>query len=116
QEEAALAGADLDVREPGEELQQPVARVVEDRAVVDHLVTQLANRPLRPRPAWEARYDRAARSDQLSHSPDVHRRVLDVVEVAQRQDQLVRPRDLRAEKVSLEQHRVVAEAREALPG
>src|SRR4029453_9481934 len=83
EEEAALTGADLHVGEVAEELRQPVARVVEDRAVVDHLVAQLPDRALRPRPAREARDDGATGCDELAHPLHMRRGILDVVEVAE---------------------------------
>src|ERR671931_1422493 len=116
QEKARPSGPELDVREAGEELHQPVAGVVVDRAVVDDLVAQLPDRPFRPRPAREARDDRAAGRNQLAHPADVGGRVLDVIEVAEREDYLLRARDADSEEVTLDQHQLLGiEALESLP-
>src|SRR5438067_579137 len=45
----------------------PLRRVVEDRAVADPLITQLADRPLDPGPGGERTEDGPARRTELEH-------------------------------------------------
>ena len=91
----------LDARKAGvrEHLPQAAASVIEDRAVVDHLVAKLADRPLRPRPARKARDDRAGA--QLADSTYVRVGVLDVVEVTEREDDVEGTGERRREEVAL---------------
>src|SRR5918992_4315289 len=115
-EEAATAGAEDSPAEAGrpEQEAQLAVCVVEDRAVADHLVAQLANRALHPAPAREARHD-AARAD-LSHAPHVPVGVLLVVEVPKGEDDVEAPLDGCGEEVALDELDPLAEAAEALFG
>src|SRR5262249_36925080 len=82
------------------------------RAVVDDLVAELPNRPLRPRPTGEARHHRTTGSGQLRDTPHVRGRVGDVVEVAEREHNVVGPGKIDLDEVALNQGHLVAEARE----
>src|SRR5262245_52572319 len=95
-----------------EEKPQLTLGVVEDRAVVDHLVAHLPDRALEPVPAREARDGRAR--GQLGHAPDEKVGVRDVVEEAECDRDVERSLEQGLQEVAVDERHLVAEALQAL--
>src|SRR5439155_5060570 len=113
-EEAASALLDQDVAEAGAAEQEPelTLGVVEDRAVVDHLVAELPYRALEPVPAGEARHRRPAA--HFGHAADVQVRVRLVVEEAEGDDDVELALERRGQEVAVDERHLVSEALQPL--
>src|SRR3954451_19063890 len=107
---AARCCDDVDAAEAARTEHRPEAAlgVVEDRAVVDDLVAELAHRPFEPGPLREAR-DHLARA-QLVHPAREVLRVRDVVEEAEGEHDVELPLERRVEEVALDERHALAEA------
>ena len=101
----------VQLREAGlrEESAQALGGVVVDRAIVDHLVAQLPDRPFRPGPAREAGHSGAR--TELAHPANVPLRISDVVEVTEGEHDVERSRDRRLQEVALDELDLVGEPR-----
>ena len=88
--------------------------VVEDRAVVDPLVADLADRALEPGPTREARDGRAA--TELEHPAGEAIGLVDVVEETEGDDDVELALQQLLQEVPCDEARPIPEAREPLPG